>query len=164
MLTVICRHLLSGEYGPFDRVVELGVFILIAYEVVVGFTRHRKAAKRQREMDGRVSRVYDFVARGQMLQHAVPADGLVIPGTPQAVPTQTAAMQWRTDAQSWIMDTNAFLVACSPQASAKFLDDSRASFFRENNIHRPETQTLLETVNRRLNNLQDIMQNPSAYL
>ena len=47
MLTVITRHLLSNEYGPFDRFVELGVLIFVAYEVIVGVIRHCRAAKRK---------------------------------------------------------------------------------------------------------------------
>jgi hypothetical protein len=34
MLGVIAKHLLSHEYGPWDRLIELGVFGLILYEVI----------------------------------------------------------------------------------------------------------------------------------
>src|SRR5437016_12602673 len=41
MFAAICKHLMTGEYTPFDRFVELGVFLLIAYEVVVPMIQRR---------------------------------------------------------------------------------------------------------------------------
>jgi len=35
LLIVLAKHLLSDSYTPFDRGVEIGVFLLILYEVVM---------------------------------------------------------------------------------------------------------------------------------
>lgn len=45
---------------------------LITYEVIVGILRHRKAAKRQGELDSIVKILSDFMFQGQSLQQGVP--------------------------------------------------------------------------------------------
>lgn len=44
----LLKHLLSNEYGPFDRFLEIGVFLLILYEIVSPHALiHRAARKRK---------------------------------------------------------------------------------------------------------------------
>ena len=102
MIGPISRYLMSGEYGPFDRVVELGVLALIGYEVAVGVVRHRKAVKRQRELDNIVKSLTDFMFKGQTLQQNVPD------------PQQTdwkAQETWMKAVAEWVVDTAQFLHA-----------------------------------------------------
>jgi hypothetical protein len=168
---VMCNtitHIMFDEHiRPFDwwmLGIEAAVLILIAYEVGVNVVRHHRAIKRQQELDGRVNRIMGFVSSGQALEHTVPPDGMPPLGS-AGVAIQTAAAEWKSDVQSWIMDAHKFVGSCSPRASAKFLDDSRAASFRDTSIkYRPDTASHYETINRRLNNLQDIVQNPEAYL
>jgi C4-dicarboxylate-specific signal transduction histidine kinase len=173
------RHIMYEPVRPFDWVmlfVEVLVLAFVGYGEIVSYARNKKAdkrqqeadehqqavANRQQELDSRIRKTNEFVSRGQMLQKTAPVDG--DPSVDRIASLLTRARDWRGDVASWIMDTNGFLQACSPQASAKFLDDSQASYFRENNRYGTETLASYEEVDRRLHNLQDIMQNPSVYL
>jgi hypothetical protein len=158
------RHLFDGV-RPFDwlmLVIEVMVLVFVAYEVIAGFIHGREVRKRQRELESRIHRTNQFVSQGQLLQKTVVRDGRDVDRTASLF---KSALQWRSDVASWIMDTNGFLKECSTQASAKFLDDSLTFTFRDtSNKYCPETEASYETVNRRLNNLQSIVQNPLAYL
>lgn len=44
----IIKHLLSNEYGPFDRLLEIGVFLLILYEIISPYTLIRRRIRRKR--------------------------------------------------------------------------------------------------------------------
>lgn len=57
-----------GEYGPFDRMVELGVLGLILYEVIVSVRRHRAEVARKRELDAILLKLSDFMVKGQVAQ------------------------------------------------------------------------------------------------
>src|SRR6266480_2824921 len=72
LVGMIIKHLLSNEYGPWDRVVEFGVFALILYEVIVGIVRHRRKTKRQKHLAGIVAELARFMDNGQQLQRQVP--------------------------------------------------------------------------------------------
>ncbi len=137
--------------------VEVLVVLLILFEILRPMLAERKMRKR-------VSKVYDFVSRGQMLEHTTPMDGGMILDQ-QVKANRSAAVDWRTEVQSWIMDTNKFLKTCSPQASAKFLDDSRMSHFSDTTVRfGQETRAQYEVLNCRMSNLQEIMQTPTVYL
>ena len=72
MLYLIAKHLLSDSYGPLDRLLELGVFLFIAYEVIVGIVRHRRATRRQKELKQIVTSLSQFMDDGLGLQRSVP--------------------------------------------------------------------------------------------
>jgi DNA-binding MarR family transcriptional regulator len=42
MLCLILKHILSHEYGPLDRLLELLVLVAILYEVISNTVRHRR--------------------------------------------------------------------------------------------------------------------------
>ena len=62
MLTVICRHLMSSEYGPFDRFVELGVLLLIAYEVFVPMIQR---GRQRRKYEGEMQSMIDCLSQAE---------------------------------------------------------------------------------------------------
>jgi hypothetical protein len=72
MLGPIAKHLLSDLYGPLDRLLEIGVFLLIAYEVIVDVRRHYKETKRRKELDRIVTSLSKLMDKGQSLQESTP--------------------------------------------------------------------------------------------
>lgn len=163
MLTLIAKHLLSDSYGPWDRGLELGVFLLIAWEVIVNIVRHRGATGRQREVATILTSLCQFMDEGLGLQRSVP---------------DTAKEEWGV-LETWMKNTNAwggkaskFLAAHSRQASAAFLlvhDSSSADsvvftpsgddFFYVASPIREHYQRLLT----QLNNMRQIIEKPEAY-
>ena len=162
MIGPISRYLMSGEYGPFDRVVELGVLGLIAYEVAVGVVRHRKAVKRQGTLDKITQILSDFMFKGQALQQSVP--------DPQQTTWETQE-PWMKEVTKWIVDTSQFLQARSTRAGAAFLlvlnsSSSDAELIplngysiRLHGLVRQRYQMLLG----HLSNLRGIIEKPEAY-
>lgn len=162
MLSSIARHLMSSEYGPFDRLLELGVFALIAYEVVVGIVRHRRAAKRQRELDDVVRTLSDFIFKGQCLQQNVPDPNH----------TDWAVQEpWLKSVAAWSIETSQFLSARSQRASAAFLLVTDSSSTDRVVIKLEGSSICLFGVIReryqmllvQLNNLRSIMEKPEVY-
>jgi hypothetical protein len=78
MLVLIAKHLLADSYGPWDRLLEIGVFLFIAYEVIAGTVRHRRTTRRQRELKQIVTSLSQFMNTGRKLQSTdvVPWNGL----------------------------------------------------------------------------------------
>ena len=154
--------IMSGEYGPFDRIVELGVFTLIAYEVGVGVVRHRWALKRQRELENITKILSDFMFKGQTLQQTVPDS---------AKAAWPAHEEWMVAVADWSVNTVQFLSARSQRASASFLlvvssSDSDSEIIpldgysvRLSGIVRQRYQLLVG----HLSNLRSIIEKPEAY-
>jgi hypothetical protein len=109
LMGAIVKHLLSNEYGPFDRLLELGVFALIAYEVIVGIRRHRKESKRKSQIAGITATLCEFMEEGRAIREAVP------PGGPDA------AGKWLDEVGAWSEKVRAFLAGRSAVAAATFL-------------------------------------------
>jgi hypothetical protein len=63
------RHLISSEYGVFDRCVEIGVLLFVGYEVIVAFLERRKTEHRRTELDSRSETIRKFISTGHGLQH-----------------------------------------------------------------------------------------------
>jgi hypothetical protein len=153
---------LSGEYGLFDRIVELGVLGLIAYEVAVGVVRHRRAVKRQKELGSIVRSLTDFMFKGQTLQQGVPDPTLA---------QWQAQDSWVREVADWVVDTSQFLSDRSQQAASSFLlvldsssSDSQLTMLAGNTVKlygpvRQRYQMLLV----HLSNLRSIMEKPEAY-
>ena len=72
MLVLIAKHLLADSYGPWDRLLEIGVFLFIAYEVIAGTVRHRRTTRRQGELKQIVTSLSQFMNTGRKLQRSVP--------------------------------------------------------------------------------------------
>src|SRR5438876_697870 len=110
MLCLIAKHLLSDSYGLFDRFLEIGVFLLIAYEVGVGIVRHRRTTKRKNELDRKVATLSRFMGEGQKIQREVPQQYDPVP-----------IEEWTNAVNTWSRDTHGFLEKCSPRAAASFV-------------------------------------------
>ena len=135
MAGLILKHLLSNEYGPFDRFVELGVFALIAYEVVVGIVRHRKTAKRQKELDEIVKTLSEFMKRGQQLERTIPE-----PGHDRMINALSPTIAgWTNAVKAWSKETGEFLERHSPKAAAAFMLISGIGIFANPQIVYPES-------------------------
>jgi hypothetical protein len=157
-LIIMCntiKHMFEGV-RPFDwlmLVVEVAVLLLIAWEI--GREEHFRCKERKRQLllKQSMAKANGFISQGQTLQHTAPH---VLEHNPDVV------KKWMSSVESWIMDTNEFLSGCSSQASAKFLDDSHLP-----DVRFPElaVQAVIHarTLNRRLSNLQIIIQSPDIY-
>jgi hypothetical protein len=122
MLYLIAKHLLSDSYGPLDRGLEVGVLLLIAWEVIVNIVKHRGATRRQRELKTIVTSLCQLMDEGLGLQMSVPNAVTEEPGVLEA---------WMINANVWGGKAGEFLAAHSQQASAAFLlvhDSSKADF------------------------------------
>jgi hypothetical protein len=144
---------MSSEYGPFDRFVELGVLVFVAYEVIAGILHRRKDSKRQGGLNNKVIALAGMIDQGRRLQKSAPQSGL----------GAEVIAAWVMSVHNWSKDTEAFLNNCSVHASAKFLD--------ETNIPNATWPGLAQEVwiwqsllNRKLSNLQTIIQNAPDYL
>src|SRR5579863_1680120 len=121
MLSCIARHLWSTEYGPFDRLLEMGVFLLIAYEVVVNVVRHRKDHKREKHLSAIVRSLTELMDKGQQLRWK-------IPNPTEYGPTQIVQERYVTKINEWLIlvagwreETNRFMLLHSVRASTTFL-------------------------------------------
>ena len=112
MLSMIVKHLLSNEYGPWDRIIEFGVFGLILYEVIVNFVRHRRKTKRQKHLAGIVAELARFMDKGQQLQRQVPA--YFASSRPQE------SYKWIIAVNEWSLGTETYLAKHSGRASLSF--------------------------------------------
>ena len=163
MLYLIAKHLLSDSYGPWDRLLELGVFLFIAYEVIVGIVRHRRATRRQKELKQIVTSLSQFMDDGLGLQRSVPDTAKEESGV---------LLSWMMNTNVWGDKASDFLAAHSRQASAAFLlvhDSSSADsvvftlsgdeFFYLASPIREHYQRLLT----QLNNMRQIIEKPEVY-
>ena len=157
MLGVIVKHLLSHEYGPLDRFLELSVLILIAYEVVMG-VRHRHQIKRRNTI---VNRLFAFMEKGQQLQAAIP--------NPAVLPD--AVGSWLEQVEIWKSQTKAFLAPLSPKAASAFMLVINAGT-ADKQVRRPDGARFgvggmiadaYQVLQINLDNLRQIMEKPDAY-
>jgi hypothetical protein len=170
MLTVITRHLLSNEYGPFDRFVELGVLIFVAYEVIVGVIRHCRAAKRQRHLDAIIKTLSKLMSEGQELQGVTPNAQLLDYANKEAEIRQQIEV-WKKAISVWREKTVKLLASHSSRAVSAFvlIVDSQAvdtmvypakGYPFPLNGHTRESYQRLVT---QLGNLRSIMEKPEVY-
>jgi hypothetical protein len=127
----IIHHLLSTEYGPFDRFLEIGVLLLIAYEVVVGFLAHRKTKKRARLLNARRKAISALLEKGNALRHETPTNE-------EAAAERVYPSAWMTAVNAWGDKVRTFLSQSSPSAANTFslIRDSNAS---DNIVHLPNS-------------------------
>jgi hypothetical protein len=159
MLGAIAKHFLSSEYGPWDRLIELGVFVLIAYEVIVGIVRHRKEKKRQARLAAISSKLCALMDEGQKIREA-------------AVPQWHEQTEWMNAMRDWSERTSGYLSALSPSAAAAFglvvdspPNTTRAVRMKKGggfNIAGPLLE-LYYSHSVQLNNLRGIIEKPEAY-
>jgi hypothetical protein len=162
MLYLIAKHLLSDSYGPWDRVLELGVFLFIAYEVIVNIVRHRRETHRKKKLKQIVTSLSRFMDEGRGLQGSVPDP---------AEEELEVLQSWMLDTGAWGNKVSEFLAVHSQHASAAFLlvhNSSSADsvvftqsghFFSLASPVREHYQRLLT----QLNNLRHITEKPEVY-
>ena len=109
MLCVIARHLLSNEYGPFDRFVELGVFLFVGYEVVMGISHRHQATIRGKRIAERVAAMRDLMSKGQDLLLCSPPSG------------DPRVAEWAQAVSNWNEETRLLLKSYSAHAETAFL-------------------------------------------
>jgi hypothetical protein len=162
MLYLIAKHLLSDSYGLWDRFLELGVFLFIAYEVIVNIVRHRREKRRQKELKQIVVSLSQFMDEGVGLQRSVPDTAKEEVGVLQS---------WMTNTKAWGDKVSECLATHSLRASAAFLlvhdlslSDSvvfapSGELFYLLSPLREHYQRLLT----QLNNLRQILEKPEVY-
>jgi hypothetical protein len=152
MVSLMIKHLLSHEYGPLDRLVELGVFFLIAYEIFISDRRFRQERKK-RVVFGEVTvNLLDLHSRGQRILLAAPSGYEA--ENPQIAP-------WEKSTKEWIRETDDFLKEHSQQASASFLQEMPTSTHYDNMVGQPHFwKAKLST---KLANLRDIIEKSNIY-
>jgi hypothetical protein len=107
MLGAITKHLLSHEYGPWDRLIELGVFGLILYEVIVGIVRHRREKKRKTRLAFIVFELHQLMQEGRQIRDSAVAD-------------QGAQIAWMQAMIYWSDKTAVFLAKYLPTSLTAF--------------------------------------------
>jgi len=162
MLRPIVERFLSGSYGPLDRLLEIGVFVLIAYEVVVGICKRYKERKRRSYLDKMLAALSGFMKKGQQVRQSIPR-----PLSSQADEIQS----WMASARVWSTETTEFLDHHSPRASVAFsliveaekadtvVHPKEGEPFHVGGQFRERYQILLV----QLDNLRQITRNPEAY-
>ena len=127
-------------------VIEALVLFLIAYEVL-------EKCKADRKIKERTSQTFAFLSKGQKLQKSAPQAGAGVEAT----------VPWVKSVHAWSQDTDAFLNTCSAHASAKFLDETNMKSVTYPGLAQ-EVWTFYSLLNRKLSNLQTIIQNATVYL
>ena len=158
----IIKHWITGDYGPLDRLVELGVFLLIAYEV--GLTvRHQWQNRKRAKI---VAVLSDFMFEGQTIARAVPN-----PDLPKNKYDYSTISEWIKSVQVWRTDVAQSLSAYSSRVASAFLLITDAHntdnviqplegwSFHVTGGEREAYQTLLS----HLDNLRRIIEKPEVY-
>lgn len=112
---LLLKHWLFGEYGPFDRCVELAVLAAILYEIVAEAIRRRAEAKHQRFVDQRAIALTQRLTKGERLHQTVPNTT-----STNAQAADSLNAPWIEQVNKWITDTN-MLLSSSRKASAEFM-------------------------------------------
>jgi hypothetical protein len=146
MLCAILRHLLSHEYSPFDRFIELGVFVLIAYEVWVTFS-HRQKIK------SRLGAMLVLMQKGEVVEAAVPRAGNL---------DVSAISTWNESVNAWVTETSNFLTRHSPTALAIFTHHVGATGMLYGGITK-DARDYYDLLLARMNNLRNIMEKVDVY-
>ncbi len=167
MFCLVARHLLFDSYGPLDRLLEIGVFVLIAYEVTVGILTRRKEHKRRLFLAGILADLSNFMEKGQKVQQAIPR--------PISDPTTDATWKnitdWMDSVRTWNEETSTFLVHHSPRAYAAFslvvgAKHADSVVYMQSGDSFPITGQFRECYQKllvQLDNLRQIMGKPEAY-
>ena len=140
----IIKHLLSYEYGPYDRLLEFLVLALIAYEVMGNIWHGRRLRLR-------FASIFRLIHNGQELAHSVPI---------HPVADQAGIDAWKKKLDVWMQETHRFLQKCSPQAVTIFLQSGHVV---ENPHVAPMLRADCATLMMRLDNLRAIMEKPDVY-
>jgi hypothetical protein len=159
MLGEIIKHFFSNEYGPVDRLLELCVLLLIAYEVGIGIKRHRQEKRERKRLNGIVTALTSLMQDGQAIQVSLG----------RQVEQQGA---WAITVTKWSDRVGAYLSTLSPSAVAAFSlvvapVAQNMRLYREPNGSAFQigglTLEAYESLLAKLDNLRTITKNPEAY-
>lgn len=139
---------MSSEYGPFDRLVELGVFLFVGYEVVIETLHRRRTKTRGKLIAERVSAMRTAMSKGQELLLSTPGNGDPNVG------------KWAQAVSTWDGETRALLESFSAQAEAAFLLQVPISPYVTGSVGAPFDYLRLTTG---LLNLRGIIERPDVY-
>jgi hypothetical protein len=168
MVGLILKRLITGEYGPLDRLLEFLVFVLILYEVIAGIRRHRRDKKRQRFLSQQREFVAPFITAGEELKVSLPG----MTGTPWLTTEfGREADAWKQKVKAWTATTAQALGERSVRAGSAFMNvtdtsssggvawkpDGTPWCFHEDVA--PDFRKLVA----QLDNLQRIVANPELY-
>jgi hypothetical protein len=159
MIALIIKHLFADSYGPLDRFLEIGVLLLIGYEVVVGI-RHRRTENRRRSLlNSMVFELSRRMSEGQRLQSTVPHQI-----------DQAAFRPWVETVGAWAQETGAFLEGHSMRAYSAFSTVAAVGDVRSVASSAEGSVVLLGPALQayqglviRMNNLRGIIENAEAY-
>ena len=138
-----------NSYGPLDRLLEIGVFLLILYEVIIGVRKNRKEKRRKKQVDERVTALREAMSNGQHLQLSTPAGGSA----------QVSA--WAQAVSNWGEATRKLLKSYSAHAESAFLLQMPMPVNILGSIGAPFEYMQLVS---RLANLRGIIEKPDIYL
>lgn len=135
-------HLLSESYGPVDRLIELGVLAIIAYEAIHAVIDRKRISRRKTAILG-------LMGRGQSLLDSVPTDyrSELVDG-------------WAQQGERWIKDAQTLLAAYSSQALGSF-NHLRLSSFNYPNVS-AGAHSHFKVLMARMENLRGIMEKPEV--
>ena len=147
MLGLIAKLLLLSEYGPFDRLLEMGVVALILYEVIAGISHRRKENQKQ----DRLMKLTTLWLDGTSLSRRQP-----LPNSTEEVKTQFCK-----SVEVWIENTRLLLERCPRPVQLAFSDPGGIVGYTGT------TNTVEEaslTLNQKLSNLNNIIYFPTAFM
>jgi hypothetical protein len=136
---------MSGEYGPFDRIIELSVLALIAFEVVI------VPIYRKRVVGRKSKAILAFLAAGESLQDVIPGGNA----------SNDEVNIWINKVEKWVLDVRSFLQKNAKQALVVF--NRHALGPRYSLRVPPLANDWAHELNARMAVLQSIMEKPDVY-
>jgi hypothetical protein len=161
----LLKHWLFGEYGPFDRAVELAVLCAILYEVIAEIVRRRAEARHRQFIWQQTVALTQRLTKGERLHGGVPNTTYM--NDQMRDRTNDA---WIVDVRAWIADTNSLLASQSAKASREFMtlaDAGHVELYIGNAPHgfylRGNCAEWYRDLAIHLENLRRIISAPEAY-
>ena len=163
MTARIFHIVFSGEYGPFDRALEIGVFGLILYEVWIGISVRWKERKRKK-----------LLARIRVvLSHALGHGDQLRQNAPDAQMQADHPWSWLKEVDLWSEKTANLISEYSTDAASAFTLIKQSNLFI-NSVELPNSvgrvfrveSDIRESYQRlvmQLSNLAEIMQKMEIY-
>lgn len=160
----IIRHFSSNEFGPFDRFVELGVFLVVGYEVIATFLNSRSEKRRKKEVTERSETIRKFISRGHGLGHD--AHAFV---EQRNLPWFLTPEQWIEQFDDWHGEIQLLFMGKSERGNC-YPPQTMEAYMR-NVQQRVDFEDLPTSIwpeykhlQLRLENLRNIMEKPDVYL
>ena len=159
LIYAFLRHLVSNEYGVFDRCVEIGVLLFVGYEVIVAFLERRKTKRRGKELVSRLETIRKFIRGGHTLRHD--AHAFV---EQQTLPHFLTSADWIDGVWKWNSEIQRLLTdSYPPQTLEAYMYDGDTSDRSYPGLP-PAIWPQYSHLQLRLKNLQNIMERPEVYL